>query len=600
MAERWLYLDAATGQQKGPVGAPILKRLLRKGIVQPQQLAWTQRLSEWTALASVEPFAAYCRVWAAAWFYMAENASDPGQPAARTGPVATQQLVALFVDGEVDGMTLVWSQELDDWKPIGEVPSLKEFLQEANDDLDREAELQEQSSEVPAEHQVFEKETAEALVAEDGKQYVFDAESKTYVTPEDKIEEELALLQEAAMAVDEEKNEGADTPVGKENNTKNDNNGASAGKNEEPSAAPTAAEAARPAGQTEADADAAKKRKKKKKKKSEKWKKSKVNTWVYVNGLPLDITVQEVHDHFAKCGVIQSDIATGEPRIKMYHNKESGGLNGDCSVCYMKEASVELAVQLLDKSQIRPDWPIDVSPAEFKQKGGDFVKRKKPKIDTRAKIKMFEKEKALSWNEGEVSEPAGLRIVVIKHMFTPAEIEDEEYEKELQEDIHDECSKIGEVSKITLFAKHVDGVVVIKFASSGSAARCVEVMNGRFFAGRKLECGFWDGTDYTHRESKTEEKERAEKFHEWLEEGSSSSESETEEEERKIDHSAPGSSVEEVHASRELPPLGEDSDDSDVESNGDEDASPVFSGNEVHAGRVLPDLDDLDGEDGDK
>lgn len=119
-AERWLYLDAATGQQKGPVAAPILKRLLRKGIVQPQQLAWTQSLSEWTALADVEPFAAYCRVWAAAWFYMAENVAEPSQPATRTGPLTTQQLVALFVDGGVDGMTLVWSQELDGWKPIGQ------------------------------------------------------------------------------------------------------------------------------------------------------------------------------------------------------------------------------------------------------------------------------------------------------------------------------------------------------------------------------------------------------------------------------------------------------------------------------------------------
>ncbi|KAG7384188.1 HIV Tat-specific factor 1 [Phytophthora pseudosyringae] len=588
-AELWLYLDAVTGQQKGPVPAPIVKKLLRKGMLQPQQLVWTQRLSEWTEIASVEPFAAYCRVWTAVWFYMAEDPTDPSKEAERTGPVTTQQLVELFVDGQVDGMTLVWSQELDDWKPIGEVPSLKEFLQEANDDLDREAELQEQASEVPAEHQVFEKESADALVAEDGKRYVFDAESKTYVTPEDKIEDELASLQEAMVEFDAEKDE------------KNDEKKSGDEKNIEVAGVATAATEAKPADQSEADAEAAKKRKKKKKKKkSDKWKKTKKNTWVYVNGLPLDVTEQEVHDHFAKCGVIQADIATGEPRIKLYQNKESGGLNvgptGDGSVCYMKEASVELAVQLLDKSQIRPEWAIDVSPAVFQQKEGDFVKRKKPKIDTRAKIKMFEKEKALSWNEGEVNEPAGLRIVVIKHMFTPAEIKDEAYEKELQEDIHDECSKIGEVSKITLFAKHVDGVVVIKFASSGSAARCVEVMNGRFFAGRKLECGFWEGTDYTHRESKNEEKQRADKFQEWLDEGSSSSESEAEEEERKTEQIEKAPEGKEVHTGREMPPLADDSDDSDVESNGDEDGenNPAAGGNEVHAGRNMPDLDDLD------
>ncbi|ETN22172.1 hypothetical protein PPTG_02190 [Phytophthora nicotianae INRA-310] len=582
-AELWLYLDAVTGQQKGPVSAPIIKKLLRKGVIQPQQLVWTQRLSEWTAIASVEPFESYLRVWTAVWYYMAEDPTNPSKESVRTGPNTTQQLVQLFVDGEVDGMTLVWSQQLDGWKPIGEVPSLKEFLQEANEDLDREAELKEQASNVPIEQQVFEKESTDALVAEDGKRYVFDAESKTYVTPEDKIEEELASLQEAMREANAEKQGGNNNENKSENPRSTDNQKVSIGEE--------AAGKAKPADQSEADAEAAKKRKKKKKKKNDKWKKSKKNTWVYVNGLPLDVTVQEVHDHFAKCGVIQPDIATGKPRIKLYQNKESDGLNGDGSVCYMKEASVELAVQLLDKSQIRPDWPIDVSPAVFQQKEGDFVKRKKLKIDSRARIKMFEKEKALSWNEGEVNEPAGLRIVVIKHMFTPAEIEDEAYETELQEDIHGECSKIGEVTKITLFAKHVDGVVVIKFASSGSAARCVEIMNGRFFAGRKLECGFWDGTDYTHHESKNEEKERAEKFQEWLEEGSSS-ESEAEHEEKTEQPKILDAG--EAHTGREMPALADDSDDSDVESNGDaEEVNNPAGADELHAGRVMPNLDDL-------
>lgn len=118
-AELWLYLDAVTGQQKGPVSVAVLKKLLRKSIVQPQQLVWTQRLSEWTAIASVEPLAAYCQVWMDTWYYMAECAPSEGKEAIRKGPVTTQQIVQLFVDGEVDGMTLIWSQKLDSWKPIG-------------------------------------------------------------------------------------------------------------------------------------------------------------------------------------------------------------------------------------------------------------------------------------------------------------------------------------------------------------------------------------------------------------------------------------------------------------------------------------------------
>jgi hypothetical protein len=38
-------------------------------------------------------------------------------------------------------------------------------------------------------------------------------------------------------------------------------------------------------------------------------------------------------------------------------------------------------------------WPIDVSPAVFTQKGDEFVKRKKLKIDARAKVKLIEQQK---------------------------------------------------------------------------------------------------------------------------------------------------------------------------------------------------------------
>jgi HIV Tat-specific factor 1 len=138
-------------------------------------------------------------------------------------------------------------------------------------------------------------------------------------------------------------------------------------------------------------------------------------------------------------------------------------------------------------------------------------------------------------------------------MFRPEEIVDEKYEKELQEDIEFECAKLGTVNKITLFTKHPEGVVIIKFASSGSAATCIDVMNGRFFAGRKLTCNYWDGTNYTYRESKEEEQKRAEEFNQWLEGFSSSSDEESEEEEEKDDENIP--SAEEVHTGRVMPAL---------------------------------------------
>ena len=60
-------------------------------------------------------------------------------------------------------------------------------------------------------------------------------------------------------------------------------------------------------------------------------------------------------------------------------------------------------------------------------------------------------------------------------------------------DLDSECKTFGEIKKIMIFDRHPDGVVSIKFADVESAHRCVKVMNGRFFAGRKLEAGMWDG-----------------------------------------------------------------------------------------------------------
>lgn len=122
--ELWLYVDALTGQQKGPLPAHTLKRLLRKGLLQPQQFVWTQRLDAWQALADVADFSAYCATWSCFWYYMVDDleAAASGATGAeatkQAGPASTKELVALFLDGEVDGMTLVWTKDMVDWKPI--------------------------------------------------------------------------------------------------------------------------------------------------------------------------------------------------------------------------------------------------------------------------------------------------------------------------------------------------------------------------------------------------------------------------------------------------------------------------------------------------
>mmetsp|Transcript_4800 Transcript_4800/g.11284 ORF Transcript_4800/g.11284 Transcript_4800/m.11284 type:complete len:484 (-) Transcript_4800:206-1657(-) len=276
-----------------------------------------------------------------------------------------------------------------------------------------------------------------------------------------------------------------------------------------------------------------KRKKKKKKKKKDGWneKAATAHSWVYVEGLPPDATVEEVAAHFAKCGVLAVDPVTQEPRVKLYRDRVTGELKGDASICYAKQGSVPLACQVLDGGRLRADSCLSVKRAEFNLKGGQFDPSKKQKVSgSQIKMAKLAASQALSWGEADDAgldskAAAVLKIVVLAGLFDPLELEqnpDAEANllKDLVAELEAEC---GDPEKITLFARNPRGVVVVKFKTAFAAAECLKLMHGRFFAGRKLSCIYWDGvTDYTVRAEDApggEEKEekRIEGFGDWIE-----------------------------------------------------------------------------------
>jgi hypothetical protein len=119
----------------------------------------------------------------------------------------------------------------------------------------------------------------------------------------------------------------------------------------------------------------------------------KVNTSVYVTGLPDDATPEEVAAVFGRCGLLKEDDA-GAPRVKLYRDKATEMLKGDGLVIYLKaskaflivvlivcadgafarigaqEPSVALACTILDGASFRPGrgGPMSVTPAKFELK----------------------------------------------------------------------------------------------------------------------------------------------------------------------------------------------------------------------------------------
>lgn len=133
--------------------------------------------------------------------------------------------------------------------------------------------------------------------------------------------------------------------------------------------------------------------------KKRKWFESKENKYVYVQNVPVNATVQEIKDFFARCGVVKIDPQTGDFAIKIYTD-EDGKPKGDCRVGYENYESVDMAVEWLNDNEIRPGYPLKIEKAQFQQKGDTYQKREIKKLDKVEKLRIkAEQERQHAWND---------------------------------------------------------------------------------------------------------------------------------------------------------------------------------------------------------
>lgn len=255
------------------------------------------------------------------------------------------------------------------------------------------------------------------------------------------------------------------------------------------------------------------------------------NTAVYVTGLPPDATVDEIQELFSrKGGVIAEEIDSGRPRIKMYADEE-GRFKGDALVVFFKPQSVEMAIMLLDDTDFRfsetglgtGKMRVQAADASYKKTkydeegneittesngtgNGSVVQKERGRGGDRQKIiKKTQKldAKLADWSDDE---PAAIqtesttkwqKMVVLRHMFTLAELEEDPAALlDIKEDIREECEKLGPVTNVVLYDEEPDGVVSVKFRKPESALACVQLMNGRAFDGRVVEATISTGQKF--------------------------------------------------------------------------------------------------------
>lgn len=244
------------------------------------------------------------------------------------------------------------------------------------------------------------------------------------------------------------------------------------------------------------------------------------NTNVYVSGLPPDIGTDEFVELMSKCGIVMKDPITEEYKVKLYKDRE-GNLKGDGLCCYLKKESVELAVRLIDETEVR-GYKLHVEAARFELKGAyDASKKKKKNKDYRKKLK--QQQKQLDWRPEKQGEARKRheKVVIIRNMFHPSDFEEDPLVlNEYREDLRTECEKFGEVKKVILFDRHPDGVASIAFKEADQADACIQSFNGRWFGGRQLSALPWDGTtDFQVEETAREREERLKGWSSFLGEG---------------------------------------------------------------------------------
>ena len=204
------------------------------------------------------------------------------------------------------------------------------------------------------------------------------------------------------------------------------------------------------------------------------------STKVYVSNLPTSITEESFVEFMSKCGMVEFDVRTKKPKVKIYRDEE-GSPKGDGLCSYIKPESVQLALTILDGS-VHDGKTVSVTRAKFEMKG-NYDPSLKPKKLTKKQQEKAKKarERMFEWQPEKLKGERAKyeKTIVIKKMFEPEEFDRDpglilDYTNNIRycsilmirlpakSFLRTQCTKFGTVTKVVLYDKHPEGVCQVK------------------------------------------------------------------------------------------------------------------------------------------
>uniref|UniRef100_M4BUJ2 RRM domain-containing protein n=1 Tax=Hyaloperonospora arabidopsidis (strain Emoy2) TaxID=559515 RepID=M4BUJ2_HYAAE len=203
---------------------------------------------------------------------------------------------------------------------------------------------------------------------------------------------------------------------------------------------------------------------------------TKGNSSVYITGLSMYMACRQLEGVCSRIGKVR--------RIKFYRD-ERGGLKGDAVVTFNSRATMIKAVDRLNHFEVKPGVIITATEATFSSKKVKDAQESEETVGDHLGAAAASMEDSLAEDVPPLHLPS--RSVTLKHVWNPLDSSNTAFFTELEEDMRGECAKHGVVEHVQIVA---DGSVIVRFAELKSAIACMKVMNGRWFAGSKIEARF--------------------------------------------------------------------------------------------------------------